>query len=189
LWAGCPIRFEHSGHALSRWQTFQHAARLAKAKGAHDRVIGIIIDAQGNAVEIMAHAKRRLAEEYEAAQERGDVAKIGDNLPSVTKQNSKPTTADIGMSRKEIHEGRLIRDAEQIEPGIVRRTLDAAAGRAGGTVEAVAGSGPGGKCQSAPPQRAAPWRRRHLDGGEWLASERGDHQPTYPVVREQRLGR
>jgi hypothetical protein len=25
LWTSCPIHFEHSGHALSRWQTFQHA--------------------------------------------------------------------------------------------------------------------------------------------------------------------
>jgi hypothetical protein len=41
------------------------------------------------------------AAEYDAAQERGEVAKIGDNLPSVPKQNSKPTAADIGLSRKE----------------------------------------------------------------------------------------
>lgn len=30
-----------------------------------------------------------------------------------------------GLSRKDIHEAREIRDAEQAEPGIVRRTLDA----------------------------------------------------------------
>lgn len=59
-------------------------------------------------------------DEYDAAQERGEVAKIGDNLPSVPKQNAKPPTAsDIGLSRKDIHEARLIRDANQsaqVEP-------------------------------------------------------------------------
>ena len=34
------------------------------------------------------------------------------------------TAADLGLSRKAIHEARLIRDAEEAEPGIVRRTLD-----------------------------------------------------------------
>jgi hypothetical protein len=38
-----------------------------------------------------------------------------------------PTAADLGFrSRKEIHEVRIIRDAEQAEPGVVRRTLTAA---------------------------------------------------------------
>jgi hypothetical protein len=50
---------------------------------------------------------------YDAAQRRGEVARIGDNLPSVTKQNSKPTAADIGLPRKQIHEARAVRDAEK----------------------------------------------------------------------------
>jgi hypothetical protein len=29
-----------------------------------------------------------------------DVARIGDNLPSVPKQNSKPTSADVGLKPK-----------------------------------------------------------------------------------------
>jgi hypothetical protein len=143
LWAGCPIRFEHSGHALSRWQTFQHAARLAKAKGAHDRIIGIIVDAQANAIEIMSLAGSRLAEEYEAAQEKGEIQKRGNksgksNIPD---QNITPTVTDIGFTSKQIHEGRMIRDAEKIEPGIVRRTLQAAI--AAGAVEAAAGRAAG----------------------------------------------
>lgn len=56
--------------------------------------------------------RRRLADEYDAAQDRGEVAKIGDNLPSVPKQNSKPIASDLGISRKDIHEARIIRDAE-----------------------------------------------------------------------------
>jgi hypothetical protein len=45
----------------------------------------------------------------------------------VPKQNTRPATAkEIGLSRKEIHEARQIRDAEKRDPGIVRRTVNAA---------------------------------------------------------------
>lgn len=104
----------------------KRTARLAKAKGAHDSLIAAAHRAQADALEIEAQAKRRLADEYDAAQERGEVAKIGDNLPSVAKENSKPTANDLGISRKQIHEAREIRDAEDAEPGIVRRALDEA---------------------------------------------------------------
>ena len=40
-----------------------------------------------------------------------------------------PTAADLGLTRKEIHEARIIRDAEKAEPGIVRRTLHEALSR------------------------------------------------------------
>jgi putative DNA primase/helicase len=58
------------------------------------------------------------ADEYDAAQERGEVAKSTDTLrtgPVIPKQNNgKATVADIGLSRKDIHEARIIRDAEPI---------------------------------------------------------------------------
>lgn len=98
------------------------AARLAKAKGAHDELVAKAHHAQADALEIEAMAKRRLAEEYDAAQLRGEVRTVG-NVPE---QNNTPTAADVGLSRKEIHEARQIRDAEETYPGIVRRTLDAA---------------------------------------------------------------
>jgi hypothetical protein len=101
------------------------AARLAKAKGAHDELIAKAHRTQADALEIEAAAKRRLADEYDAAQERGEIAKVGQ--PSIVPdQNDKPATAsDLGISRKEIHEARQIRDAEVAEPGIARRALDA----------------------------------------------------------------
>jgi hypothetical protein len=106
------------------------AARLGKAKRAHDDLIAAAFRAQADALEIEALAKRRLADEYDAAQERGEVAKSGDTLrngPGVPKQNAgKATAADVGLSRKEIHEARQIRDAEKRDPGVVRRTIDAA---------------------------------------------------------------
>jgi hypothetical protein len=35
-----------------------------------------------------------------------------------------PTAADIGLSRKDIHEARTLRDAEEVSPGIVGRVID-----------------------------------------------------------------
>ncbi len=103
------------------------AARLSKAKGAHDALIAAAHRAQADALEIEAKAKRRLADEYDAAQERGEVkANGGDRVSTVSKKNSAPSASDIGLTRKDIHEAREIRDAENTDPGIVRRTLDEA---------------------------------------------------------------
>ena len=101
------------------------AARLAKAKGAYVTLIAAVHRAQADALEIEAQAKRRLADEYDAAQERGEVkANGGDRVSTVAKQNSAPSVTDIGLSRKAVHEARIVRDAEASDPGIVRRTLD-----------------------------------------------------------------
>lgn len=67
--------------------------------------------AQADALEIEAGAKRRLADEYDAAQERGEVAKNGQ--PSSSMQEGLPTVTDIGLTHKDIHEARIIRDAER----------------------------------------------------------------------------
>jgi hypothetical protein len=32
--------------------------------------------------------------------------------------------ADLGLTRKQVHEARRLRDAEAVAPGVVRRTLD-----------------------------------------------------------------
>lgn len=99
------------------------AARFAMAKEAHDDVISAVYRAQADALEIEATAKRRLADEYDAAQARGDIA--GEGRPkTVSDGNSIPTAADMGLNRKDIYEGRLIREAEEADPGVVRRTLD-----------------------------------------------------------------
>jgi hypothetical protein len=52
----------------------------------------------------VALAELGQAHEYDAAQARGEVARLGDNLPSVAAPNSKPTAADLGLRRDEIHE-------------------------------------------------------------------------------------
>lgn len=110
------------------YDTAKRSARLSKAKGAHDALIAAAHRAQADALEIEAGAKRRLADEYDAAQERGEVkANGGARNFSVPDENSElPSASDIGLSRKAIHEARIIRDAEDADPGIVRRTLDEA---------------------------------------------------------------
>lgn len=118
----------------------KRAARLKNAKAAHDDLVAAAHRAQADALEIEAAAKRRLADEYDAAQERGDVAghgggrnfKVGD--PNVEMQSGGPnrvggdnaivTMADLGLRRDQIHDARLLRDAEVADPGLVRRTLD-----------------------------------------------------------------
>lgn len=104
----------------------KRAARLQRAKSAHDDLVAAAHRAQAHALEIEARAKRRLADEYDAAQERGEVA-TGNRTRDfgVADGNAKPATAaDLGLRRDEIYEARQIRDAEAAEPGIVRRTLD-----------------------------------------------------------------
>jgi len=100
----------------------KRAARLKNAKAAHDDLIAAAHRAQADALEIEAAAKRRLADEYDAAQERGEVAKRG--WESGVDKRNITTASDLGLRRDQIHDARLIRDAEAAEPGIVRRTLD-----------------------------------------------------------------
>jgi len=105
----------------------KRAARLKSAKAAHDDLVAAAHRAQADALEIEAAAKRRLADEYDAAQARGEIARLGTNQSDlgVSNRNTRPSTAaDVGLSRKAIHDARLIRDAEVADPGLVRRTLD-----------------------------------------------------------------
>jgi len=60
------------------------------------------------------------ADEYDDAQDRGEVATSGQR-PSVVGDNVS-TAADIGLRRDQIHEARQIRDADRAEPGIAART-------------------------------------------------------------------
>lgn len=104
----------------------KRAARLQRAKSAHDDLVAAAHRAQAHALEIEARAKRRLADEYDAAQARGEVARgrEGRGL-GVARDNAQiATAADLRLRRDQIHEARQIRDAETADPGIVRRTLD-----------------------------------------------------------------
>lgn len=111
-----------AGEAYSK---AKRAARLMKARAAADELIAAAHRAQADALEIEAQANRRLADEYDGAQARGEVAKHGgDRSSKVPVGNVAPTAAEIGLSRKQIFEARRIRDAIAQDPGIVRQALD-----------------------------------------------------------------
>lgn len=98
--------------------------RMEAAKGASDQAIAAGYRLQADALELVAEAQRKLADEYDAAQERGEVQRHG--KVEVPEGNLKPATlSDLGLSKKDIHEARIVRDAEAAEPGIARRALDA----------------------------------------------------------------
>ncbi|GLS46260.1 hypothetical protein GCM10007884_42520 [Methylobacterium brachythecii] len=81
---------------------------------------------QAVALEIEASAKRRLADEYDAAQERGEVGQEG-RPKTVPDGNGfrAATVADLGLTRKDIFEARRVRNAEALSPGVVQRMIDA----------------------------------------------------------------
>lgn len=111
--------------ATAAYDMAKVAGRLAKAKQAHDDVITAVYRAQADALEIEALAQRRLADEYDAAQDRGEVAGHGGARNfKIPEENLEPTLSEIGLTGKDIFEAKQVRDAEEAEPGIVRRTLD-----------------------------------------------------------------
>lgn len=99
------------------------AGRMAKAKQAHDSIVIEVHRSQAHALAIRARAEMRLAEEYDAAQDRGEVASVGQRSNVVADNVS--TAADLGIRRDEIHEARRLRDAETAEPGLINRALNA----------------------------------------------------------------
>ena len=60
-----------------------------------------------------------MTERERAAQQRREVAKHGGARNfKAPNANVETTAADVGLTRKEIHEARAIRDAEKRDPGI-----------------------------------------------------------------------
>ena len=103
------------------------AGRMARAKKAHDDVLAAVYRAQADALLIEARAKMRLADEYDAAQDRGEVAGADSGRPkSVASDNAyqPATAADLGLRRDEIHEARQLRNAERDNPGVIETTLN-----------------------------------------------------------------
>ena len=99
--------------------------RTTSSKLCDDNLIAAAHRAQADAVEIEALAKRRLADEYDAAQERGEVVGAHDGAKKrVPDGNAIATVTDLGLTRKQVHEARQIRNAEAVAPGVVRRALD-----------------------------------------------------------------
>ncbi len=80
--------------------------------------------AQARALEIESQAKLKLADEYDAAQERGEIQRPGgDRISIIPDENNAARLSEAGLSAKQMHEARQFRDAEKAEPGIIKRTI------------------------------------------------------------------
>jgi hypothetical protein len=104
------------------YEAAKMASRIARAKQAHDEVIAAVYRAQADALLIEARAKIRLADEYDAAQARGEVRTAGNPIV-VDPNNCRVGPSDLGLRRDEIHEARRLRDAEAADPGRTERAL------------------------------------------------------------------
>jgi hypothetical protein len=110
--------------ATATYDAAKRTARLQKAKRAHDELIAATYRVQADSLEIESMAKRRLADEYDAAQGRGEIGRKGQRTDLVPAENKVPTAEDAGLTRKEVFEARQMRDVIEQDPGIVRRALD-----------------------------------------------------------------
>jgi hypothetical protein len=81
--------------------------RRVSEEGPHDTLIAAAYRAQADALDIGTQAKRRFADEYDAAHARGEVAGPSDGyrkMKRVREQDPLLTTADIGITKQEIEE-------------------------------------------------------------------------------------
>ena len=113
--------------AAGAYDQAKAAAAYGERFGAAERLVRKAHRLQGDALLIEARAKVKIADEYDAAQARGDVRKPGQRGKAVADDDSisAPTADEIGLSRQEIHEARKLRDAERGAPGIVERAIAA----------------------------------------------------------------
>jgi hypothetical protein len=104
------------------------ADRLGKMRQAHEEIIAACRKAMGDALVIEAQAQCRWADEIDAAQERGELATHSPGNPQIVKKQNdlkqSATSAELGINRQQLFEARIIRDAEQAAPGVVRRTVE-----------------------------------------------------------------
>ena len=101
----------------------KHASAAAKRFGAASTLILRAHQLQGQALKIESQAKIRLADEYDLAQERGEASTGG--RPKTVPDGNGFTAEEAGLSRKEIHFCRQLRDAERDNPGIIEQAIDA----------------------------------------------------------------
>lgn len=101
---------------------YDAASRFTRRKAAFDHMTALAMRMQAQALRIEARAKERLADEYDAAQDRGEVARLG--WQSGVDKSNTTTAADLGLRRDQIHEARRLRDAERAEPGAIDRAID-----------------------------------------------------------------
>lgn len=114
--------------AVGAYDQAKAAAGFADRFGAAERLVAKARRLQGDALLIESRAKMRIADEYDAAQERGEVGQRRGRPRKVVADDDDippPSAEEIGLSRQEIHEARKLRDAERSAPGLVERAIAA----------------------------------------------------------------
>lgn len=92
--------------AAFAYDAAKSAARIQRAKGAHDDLLAAAHRLQGEALLIDARAKYRLAEEVDAAQERGEIGRQGQRTDLIPDENKVPSLADAGRPKTSLRRGR-----------------------------------------------------------------------------------
>ena len=113
---------EAQAMADTAYDMAKRAGRLAKAQQAHDDVQHAARRMQADSLRITARAQIRLADEIDAAQERGELA-TGRPNKSISNEN---TFADVGLTANQVFNARKLRDAEAQDAGAIDRAIDAA---------------------------------------------------------------
>lgn len=98
-------------------------ADLAKRFGVAGELVEKARRLQGDALLIEARASMRIAEEYDAAQAAGKAARQG--RPKKVADGDVFTLDEAGLTKQDIAEARKLRAAEQGEPGLVERAIEA----------------------------------------------------------------
>ena len=104
------------------------AGRIARMKEAHDDLIQKIYRSQAQCVIIEGEAQARLADEYDLAQEKGEVQKAGGarNFILADHENEiKPSAADIGLTHDQIYQARKVRDVLREDPTAIEDKVNA----------------------------------------------------------------
>lgn len=129
------------GQADFAYDASKAMAKMARARGAHDEVAASAYRAEADALEIRAMASKILAEKYEQAQERGEVAKPGGIVGS-TFQDRKGqliTLKELGIAPSTMSRYRDIKNIEEEDPGFIRASLDSIIARGDEPTKAALG--------------------------------------------------
>lgn len=108
--------------ASAAYDEAKAAAGFAKRFDAAEHLVAKARRLQADALLIEARAKIGLANEWDAAKESGHTLK---GRPKSVPDENAFSAVDAGLSRKEIHEARKLRDAETKQPGLVERAIEA----------------------------------------------------------------
>jgi hypothetical protein len=98
-------------------------AAFASRVKAGEQLIGKARRMQADALLIESRAKIALANQVDEAQSAGMIA--GKGRPKNIPDENIYTLEDAGLTAKQLHEARQLRDAEVREPGIVQRAIEA----------------------------------------------------------------